>query len=72
MIVLKFIIGLLVVAIPLAIIYGLGKWETKGELNVELSEVFVRGFITLVLCGVAFAALLLTYVLGSIIVDSLI
>ena len=72
MIVLKFIIGLLVVAIPLAIIYGLGKWQTKGESNVELGEVFGRGFITLVLCGSAIAILLLIYVLGDIIIDSLI
>ena len=72
MIVLNFIIGLLAVAIPLAIIYGLGKWATKGELDVDTAEVFLRGFITLVLCGSAISLLLLTYMLGAIIVDKLI
>jgi hypothetical protein len=72
MIVLNFIIGLLAVAIPLAIIYGLGKWSTKDELYVDTAEVFLRGFITIVLCVLAIALLLLTYMLGAIIVDSLI
>ncbi len=72
MIVLNFIIGLLAVAIPLAIIYGLGKWVTKGDPYVDTAEVFGRGFITIVLCVLAIALLLLTYMLGAIIVDSLI
>ena len=72
MIVLNFIIGLLAVAIPLAIIYGLGKWVTKDELYVDTAEVFLRGFITIVLCVLAIALLLLTYILGTIIVDKLI
>jgi len=72
MIVLKFIIGVLVVAIPLAIIYRLGKWSTKDELYVDTAEVFLRGFITVVLCVLAIALLLLTYMLGDIIIDKLI
>jgi len=72
MIVLKFIIGVLVVAIPLAIIYRLGKWSTKDELYVDTAEVFLRGFITIVLCVLAIALLLLTYMLGDIIIDKLI
>lgn len=72
MIVLNFIIGLLAVAIPLAIIYGLGKWQTKDDPYVDTAEVFGRGFITIVLCVLAIALLLLTYMLGAIIVDKLI
>ncbi len=68
MIVLNFIVGLL----PFAIIYGLGKWQTKEEKDPELGEVFVRGFITLVLCGVVVVVLILVYMLGKFIVDSLI
>jgi uncharacterized membrane protein len=68
MIVLNFIVGLL----PFVIIYGLGKWQTKEEKDTELGEVFARGFITLALCGVVFAVLILVYMLGKFIVDSLI
>jgi len=72
MIVLKFIIGVLVVAIPIAIIYGLGKWSTKGELYVDTVEVFLRGFIGLLLIACAIIALILIYLIGSGIVDKLI
>jgi hypothetical protein len=72
MIVLKFIIGVLVVAIPLAIIYRLGKWSTKDELYVDTAEVFLRGFIGLVLTAFAISALILIYLIGSGIVNKLI
>lgn len=71
MIVLNFIIGLLAIAIPLAIIYGLGKWATKGELDVDTSEVFLRGFIGLVLIACAISALILIYLIGCAIVYKL-
>jgi hypothetical protein len=70
--IIKFIVGVIVVAIPIAIVYGLGKWQTKGEPDVELWEVFARGFITLALCFVAVAILILIYVAGESIVESLI
>jgi hypothetical protein len=70
--IINFIVGVIVVAIPIAIIYGLGKWQTKGESDVELGEVFARGFITLALCFVAVAILIIIYVAGEAIVDSLI
>lgn len=70
--IINFIVGVIVVAIPIAIIYGLGKWQTKGESDVELGEVFGRGFITLGLCFIAVAILILIYVAGEAIVDSLI
>lgn len=71
MIVLNFIIGLLAIAIPLAIIYGLGKWATKGELDVDTSEVFLRGFVGLVLIACAISALILIYLIGCAIVYKL-
>ena len=70
--IIKFIVGVIVVAIPIAIIYGLGKWQTNGESDVELGEVFARGLITLALCFVAVAILILIYVAGTSIVESLI
>lgn len=71
MIVLNFIIGLLAIAIPLAIIYGLGKWATKGELDVDTAEVFLRGFVGLVLIACAISALILIYLIGCAIVYKL-
>jgi len=70
--IINFIVGVIVVAIPIAIIYGLGKWQTNGESDVELGEVFARGLITLALCFVAVAILILIYVAGKSIVESLI
>jgi len=70
--IIKFIVGVIVVAIPIAIVYGLGKWQTNGESDVELGEVFGRGFIMLALCFVAVAILILIYVAGTAIVDALI
>jgi len=72
MIVLNFIIGLLAVAIPLAIIYGLGKWVTKDDPYVDTAEVFLRGFVGLLLIACAIIALILIYLIGSGIVDKLI
>jgi hypothetical protein len=72
MIVLNFIIGLLAVAIPLAIIYGLGKWVTKGELYVDTAEVFLRGCIAVILLVVSIFGLIFIYAVGSRIVDKLI
>ena len=71
MIVLNFIIGLLAIAIPLAIIYGLGKWATKGELDVDTSEVFLRGVVGLVLIACAISVLILIYLIGCGIVYKL-
>ena len=71
MIVLNFIIGLLVIAIPLAIIYGLGKWATKGELDDDTAEVFLRGFMMLLLIVCAISALRLIYLIGCGIVYKL-
>lgn len=71
MVVLNFIIGLLAITIPISIIYGLGKWETKGELDVDTAEVFLRGFIMLLLIAFAINVLILTYLIGCGIVDKL-
>jgi len=71
MIVLNFIIGLLAIAIPLSIIYGLGKWATKDELDVDTAEVFLRGFVGLVLIACAISALILIYLIGCGIVYKL-
>ena len=70
--IIKFIVGVIVVAIPIAIVYGLGKWQTNGESDVELPEVFARGLITLMLCFVAVAILILIYMAGKAIVEALI
>jgi hypothetical protein len=70
--IIKFIVGVIVVAIPIATVYGLGKWQTNGDPDVELPEVFARGFITLALCFIAVAILILIYVAGKAIVDALI
>lgn len=70
--IIKFIVGVIVVAIPIATVYGLGKWQTNGESDVELPEVFARGLITLALFFIVVPILILIYVAGEAIVDALI
>ena len=71
MIVIKGLIGLLLIASAIGILYGLGKINirvTKNineEDNLEFIEIIMHGFIMLMLLGLCFVVILLAYAMGN-------
>jgi len=71
MIVIKALIGLLLIASAIGILYGLGKINirvTKNineEDNLEFIEIIMHGFIMLMLLGLCFVVILLAYAMGN-------
>lgn len=75
MIVVNFIVGLLIVAIVIGTLYGLGLWELKRtgdyDRNTDFIEILIRGFCVLMLVVVCIIVLLVIYLIGKIVVNEL-
>jgi len=75
MIVIKGLIGLLLIASAIGILYGLGKinirlsQEFDEDDNPDFIEIIMHGFIMLMLLALCFVVILLAYVMGNILVD---
>jgi hypothetical protein len=72
MIVIKGLIGLLLIASAIGILYGLGKINlrlSKDEYlyddNLEFIDIIMHGFIMLMLLGLCFVVILLAYAMGN-------
>lgn len=75
MVVVNFIVGLLIVAIVVGILYGLGLWSLKRNGDYDKTtgfiEVVYNGVLPLALICVCIALLLLIHLLGMVVVDKL-
>jgi multisubunit Na+/H+ antiporter MnhB subunit len=75
MIVIKGLIGLLLIASAIGILYGLGKinirlsQEFDEDDNPEFIDIIMHGFIMLMLLGLCFVLILLAYAMGNSLVD---
>lgn len=75
MIVIKGLIGLLLIASAIGILYGLGKinirlsQEFDEDDNPEFIDIIMHGFIMLMLLALCFVVILLAYVMGNSLVD---
>ena len=75
MIVVNFIIGLLIVATIIGILYGLGVYDLKRteeyDRNTDFIDILIRGFLILILVVVCVIVLLVIYFIGKIVVNEL-
>lgn len=75
MIVIKGLIGLLLIASAIGILYGLGKinirlsQEFDEDDNPDFIEIIMHGFIMLMLLALCFVVILLAYVMGNSLVE---
>ena len=71
MIVIKALIGLLLIASAIGILYGLGKINISlsqnfnEDENLEFIEIIMHGFIMLALLALCFVVILLAYSIGN-------
>jgi hypothetical protein len=75
MIVIKALIGLLLIASAIGILYGLGKinirlsQEFDEDDNPDFIETIMHGFLMLALLALCFVVILLAYVMGNSLVE---
>lgn len=73
--VLNFIVGLLIFAVPLLALYGLGLWSLKRsgdyDADTDFFEIMFNGFLALLFTSVCVLLLFVIYKVGSLVVNNI-